>query len=164
MTEAKHILGVVVYNKPGVLSRVAGLFSRRGFNIESLAVGTTEDPTLSRMTIVVGGDDPVVEQISKQLYKLIDVVRVFDLTHVPAVHRGLLLVKVAANVDNRSEIMRIVDIFRARIVDVAEDSMIIEATGDNEKITAIEEMLKKFGIKELARTGDIALLRGGEKA
>lgn len=158
----KHTLAVLVNNRPGVLSRVAGLFSRRGFNIESLAVGTTEDPTLSRMTIVVEGDEGVVEQISKQLYKLIDVIKVYDLTHISVVDRELILIKISATIENRPEIMQIVDIFRARIVDVAEDSVIIEATGDAEKVAAIEKMLKKFGIKELVRTGKISLARGVE--
>lgn len=150
----------MVENRPGVLSRVSGLFSRRGFNIESLAVGTTEDPTVSRMTIVAEGDDAVVEQIMKQLYKLVDIIKVFDITHMPSVNRELILLKVNAEGANRSEIMQIVDIFRARIVDAAEQSLIIEATGDEGKVEAIARMLKRFGIKELVRTGIVSLARG----
>lgn len=159
----QHILSVLVRNRPGVLARVSGLFSRRGYNIESLAVATTEDPTYSRMTIVVEGDDVILEQISKQLYKLIDVLKVQDYSDIEAVNRELMLIKVAANKDTRPEIMQTVDIFRARIIDVAEDSVTIEATGDKGKVTAIEQMLKKFGIKELARTGIVSLPRGGDK-
>ena len=158
-----HILSVLVRNRPGVLARVSGLFSRRGYNIESLAVATTEDPAYSRMTIVVEGDDVILEQISKQLYKLIDILKVQDYSDIEAVNRELMLIKVAANKDTRPEIMQTVDIFRARIIDVAEDSVTIEATGDEGKVTAIEQMLKKFGIKELARTGIVSLPRGGDK-
>ena len=134
---AKHTIGVLVENKPGVLTRVSGLFARRAFNIESLAVGPTEVDTVSRMTIVVSGDDHVLEQIIKQLYKLIDVIKVIDLSMTPAVHRELVLLRVSATSSNRSEIMQIVDIFRARIVDVSDDSLIVEATGDESKVTAI---------------------------
>lgn len=157
---AKHTIAVLVENRPGVLTRVSGLFSRRGFNIESLAVGTTEDTTISRMTIVVEGDDQTLEQITKQLYKLIDTIKVYDLSGEGAVDRELVLIRVHANPETRPEIMQIVDIFRAKIVDVAEDSLIIEATGENDKVAAIEEMLKRFGIKELVRTGKIAMQRG----
>ncbi|MFH0886961.1 MAG: acetolactate synthase small subunit [bacterium] len=159
----KHILSVLVRNRPGVLARVAGLFSRRGYNIESLAVGTTENPELSRMTIVVEGDDVILEQISKQLYKLIDVFKVFDFSEAESVDRELVLIKVASSKETRSEIMQIVDIFRARIVDVSENSITIEATGDDAKVVAIEQMVRKFGIKEVARTGVISLARGMEK-
>jgi acetolactate synthase-1/3 small subunit len=158
----KHTIAVIVENKPGVLSRVSGLFSRRGFNIHSLAVGTTEDENLSRMTIVVQGDDDVLEQITKQLYKLIDVVRVYELSTIPAVDRELVLIKVAASENTRNEIQQIVDIFRAKIVDLGETSLIIEATGDSEKIDALEELLKKFGIREMVRTGKISLARSAE--
>ncbi|MDD5594550.1 MAG: acetolactate synthase small subunit [Candidatus Margulisbacteria bacterium] len=156
----KHTISVIVENKPGVLSRVSGLFSRRGFNIESLAVGTTEDPKMSRMTIVVEGDESDLEQITKQLYKLIDTLKVFDIPADKAVERELVLLKVAANEKTRQEITQIVDIFRGRIVDVAETSLTIEVTGDASKVEGAEKLLSKFGIKELVRTGKIALQRG----
>ncbi|NPE27897.1 acetolactate synthase small subunit [Methanococcoides sp. SA1] len=158
----RHTLAVLVENKYGVLARVAGLFSRRGFNIDSLAVGTTEDPTLSRMTIIVSGDDHVLEQVMKQLNKLIDVIRVIDLSSEEFVERELALIKVNADASNRAEIIQIVDIFRARIIDVASKSLTIEVTGDVDKIKAIQTLLKPFGIKELARTGIVALNRGSK--
>ncbi len=158
----KHTLAVLVENRYGVLSRVAGLFARRGYNIDSLAVGVTEDPTISRMTIVVRGDDLVLEQVTKQLNKLIDVIRVTDLRSEDTVERELALIKVNADVNNRSEIMQIADIFRAKIIDVASKSMVIEVTGDENKIKAIEQLLKPFGIKEMVRTGKIALRRGSK--
>jgi acetolactate synthase-1/3 small subunit len=156
----KHTISVIVENKPGVLSRVAGLFARRGFNIESLAVGVTEVPSVSRMTIVAEGDERDLEQITKQLYKLIDTLKVFDLPAEKAVERELILIKVAANDKNRQEITQIADIFRGKIVDVAENSMTIEITGDESKVNGAEKLLSKFGIKELVRTGKIALQRG----
>ncbi len=158
----KHTLAVLVENRYGVLSRVASLFARRGYNIDSLAVGVTEDPTISRMTIVVRGDDLVLEQVTKQLNKLIDVIRVTDLGSEDTVERELVLIKVNADVNNRSEIMQIADIFRAKIIDVASKSMVIEITGDENKIRAIEQLLKPFGIKEMVRTGKIALRRGSK--
>lgn len=139
---------------------MAGLFARRGFNIESLAVGTTEEPSISRMTIVAEGDERDLEQITKQLYKLIDTLKVFDLPKDIAVERELALIKVAANERNRAEITQIVDIFRARVIDVAEDSLTIEITGEDGKVEGIEKLLRKFGIKEMVRTGKIALQRG----
>jgi len=157
----KHTISVIVENKPGVLSRVAGLFARRGFNIESLAVGVTEDPNISRMTIVAEGDERDLEQITKQLYKLIDTIRVFDLPKDISVERELALIKVASNEKTRPEINQIVEIFRARIVDVAEDAMVIEISDESNKVEDIEKLLRKFGIKELVRTGKIALQRGG---
>ena len=156
----KHTISVIVENKPGVLSRVSGLFSRRGFNIESLAVGVTENPELSRMTIVVEGDEQDLEQITKQLYKLIDTLKVFDLPAEKAVERELVLVKVAASEKTRPEITQIADIFRAKVVDVAETSMTLEITGDESKVEGAVKLLAKFGIKELVRTGKIALQRG----
>jgi acetolactate synthase-1/3 small subunit len=156
----KHTISVLVENKPGVLVRVAGLFSRRGFNIESLAVGTTEDASISRMTIVASGDDDVLEQITKQLYKLIDVIKVFDIPRNVAVERELILIKVNCNDKTRGEIIEIVDIFKGRIVDVSEGAVTIEMTGEESKVEGIEKLLKKFGIKELVRTGKIALQRG----
>jgi len=159
----KHTLAVLVENKSGVLSRVASLFSRRGYNIDSLAVGVTEDPDISRITIVVHGDDHVLEQVTKQLNKLIDVFKVSDIGADDAVERELALIKVAADVDTRSEIMQIANIFRARIVDVAPKSMTVEVTGDENKIQAIEKLLRQFGIKEMVRTGKIAMVRGPKK-
>ena len=156
----RHTLAVLVENKSGVLTRVSGLFSRRGYNIDSLAVGVTEDLTISRMTIVVRGDDHVREQVTKQLNKLIDVIRVTDLGADESVERELALIKVVADAINRSEIIQIVDIFRARIIDVAAKSMTIEVTGDEDKIIGIEQLLRPFGIKEMVRTGKVAMTRG----
>ncbi|HQD91372.1 MAG TPA: acetolactate synthase small subunit, partial [Syntrophomonadaceae bacterium] len=132
-----HILSVTVENKPGVLTRVTTLFRRRGYNIESLAVGATEDPSISRMTIVVDGDDRILEQVTKQLYKLVEVIKIIDITEERAVERELVLIKVKADANVRAEIVQIVDIFRARIVDIGRNSLIIEATGDSGKIDAI---------------------------
>ncbi|MCJ7521093.1 MAG: acetolactate synthase small subunit [Dehalococcoidia bacterium] len=157
----KHTIVALVEDRPGVLNRVASLIRRRSFNIESIAVGHSEQPGLSRMTIVVDGATTAVEQVRKQLDKLIEVIKVTDITEGRIIARELALIKVHATPSTRSEIIQIVDIFRAKIVDVAADSMIIEATGDEEKIDSLYSLLKKFGIKELARTGRIALLRGG---
>ena len=159
----KHTLAVLVENKSGVLTRVASLFSRRGYNIDSLAVGVTEDPEISRITIVVHGDNHVLEQVTKQLNKLIDVIKVSDIGADDAVERELALIKVAADVETRAEIIQIANIFRARIVDVAPKSMTVEVTGDEGKIQAIEKLLRQFGIKEMVRTGKIALVRGPKK-
>ncbi len=156
----RHTLTVLVENSPGVLARVAGLFSRRGFNIESLAVGPTENPRVSRMTIVVEGDDRLLEQINKQLHKLIDVIKISDITSDAFVDRELVLVKVGTDPSNRAEIMWIVDIFRAHIVDIGKKSLTVECTGNEGKIEALIESLRPFGIKELVRTGKIAVLRG----
>lgn len=156
----RHILAVLVENNPGVLTRVAGLFSRRGYNIDSLTVGRTENQNISRMTIVVEGDDLVLEQVTKQLHKLIDVIKINDITSEQYVDRELVLIKVGADPSNRGEIMQIVDIFRARIVDIGRRTLIIECTGDEGKISAVMESLKPFGIKELVRTGKVAMLRG----
>ncbi len=155
----RHTLAVLVDNKPGVLARVSGLFSRRGFNIESLAVGMTEDPEISRMTIVVRGDDRVLAQVTSQLGKLIDVISVCDLPASESVDRELVLIKVSADATTRSEIMQIVDIFRAKIIDVGTETLIIEVTGDRGKARAIREMLERFGIRELVRTGMVAMNR-----
>ncbi len=156
----RHTLAVLVENQPGVLARVAGLFSRRGYNIESLTVGQTQDPTISRMTIVVDGDDRVIEQVTKQLDKLVEVIEIHDITEKEHVDRELVLIKVNAEPQVRSEIMQIVDIFRARIVDIGQRTLIIEGTGDEDKIRALERSLKPFGILELVRTGKIAMVRG----
>jgi len=157
----KHTLSVMVENKPGVLTRAATLFRRRGYNIDSLTVGTTEDPLISRMTIVVQGDDRVIEQVTKQLHKLVDVIKIVDITEERSVERELVLIKVKADNNVRSEIVQIVDIFRARIVDMGRNSLIVEATGDSNKIDAIENSLRPFGILELVRTGKVAMVRGG---
>ncbi len=158
----KHTVAVLVENKPGVLTRVAGLFSRRGFNIESLAVGVTENADTSRMTLVVSGDDNVLEQVMKQLNKLIDVIRVSDIPQEDSVNRELALIKVGVDSTTRAEVMQIVDIFRAKIVDVGVKSLIIEVTGDESKISAIEQLLRQFGIKEMVRTGKVAMNRGAK--
>lgn len=156
----KHTISVLVTNQPGVLARVAGLFSRRGFNIDSLAVGETEDPAYSRMTIVVRADERQLEQVTKQLFKLIDVLKVTDLTREDSVSRELALLKVnAADSARRTEILQIVDIFRAKVVDVAENSLMIEITGDEGKVEGLIQLLRPYGIREMARTGTIALLR-----
>jgi acetolactate synthase-1/3 small subunit len=159
---SKQILSVLVENHPGVLSRVTGLFSRRGFNIESLAVGITENPAVSRITIVVDGDDYTVEQVSKQLNKLIDVIKIRQLEKNTSISRELSLIKVAANEKNRSEIIQIVEIFRAKIVDVARTTVVIELSGAPEKIEALIDLIRPFGIKEIVRTGTIALDRGNK--
>jgi acetolactate synthase I/III small subunit len=156
----QHTITVLVENKPGVLARVSGLFARRGFNIESLAVSITDDPSVSRMTIVVGGDNTVLEQISKQLNKLIDVIKVFDYTGESLVERELAMMKVNAETRNRGELMQIVDIFRAKIIDVCDKSFTIEVTGSVEKVNAIENLLAPYGIQEMVRTGKIAMVRG----
>ncbi|MBW2035872.1 MAG: acetolactate synthase small subunit [Deltaproteobacteria bacterium] len=155
----KHIISLLVDNEPGVLSRVAGLFSGRGFNIESLCVAETMNPSVSRMTLVTRGDEHIVEQIKKQLNKLINVIKVHDLTGTEFVQREMALVKVKAKRDYRAEILRIVDIFRCKVVDVSPTHYTIEATGTAEKLGAILGMLKPIGIKEIARTGAIALSR-----
>jgi len=156
----KHTISVLVENKPGVLARISGLFSARGFNIDSLAVGETEQQDISRMTIVVKGDERILEQVMKQLNKLIDVIKVTDFVGQSHVERDLVLIKVNAGKAKRSEILEIVDIFRAKIVDVAANSLIVEMTGDEEKIFALVNMLKPFGIKETVRTGIVAMGRG----
>lgn len=158
----KHTLSVLVENHPGVLSRVAGLFSRRGFNIDSLAVGVTENPDVSRITIVVDGDDYIVEQVSKQLNKLIDIIKIKKLEDKESVKRELALLKVSANTSTRSEIMNIVEIFRAKIVDVSKSTLTIEVAGAGDKVAALEDMLRPFGIKEIVRTGTIAIERGNK--
>lgn len=156
----RHTISVLVENQFGVLARIAGLFSGRGFNIDSLSVGETTDPSVSRMTIVVRGDDRILEQVVKQLRKLINVIKVVDLTKDESVNRELVLIKVEANNKTRAEILSITDIFRGKIVDVSPESYTIEVTGDENKIKAIINLLTSFGIKEIARTGKVALGRG----
>ncbi|HJX03446.1 MAG TPA: acetolactate synthase small subunit [Dehalococcoidia bacterium] len=156
----KHILVLLVEDKPGVLNRVASLLRRRNFNIDSIAVGHSHQPNISRMTIVVQGDTASVEQVRKQLDKLVEVVRIVDITDNDPVSRELALVKVKATPSTRNEIIQIVDIFRANIVDVSMDSLMVEVTGDGEKVSSLLALLKGFGLREVARTGLIAIPRG----
>jgi acetolactate synthase-1/3 small subunit len=158
----KHTLSVLVENAPGVLTRVAGLFARRGFNIDSLAVGRTDRDDVSRMTIVVEGDKSIIEQVTKQLHKLIDVIKISNITEDEYVDRELVMVKVAAEPTQRVEIMHIAGIFRARVVDLGRKTLTFECTGNEGKINAFEESLRPYGIKELVRTGKIALMRGSK--
>ena len=160
MATTKHALVAMVADKPGVLNRMASLFRRRGFNIESIAVGHSELPNISRMTIVVNGTTAMVEQVRKQLDKVVDVVKVSDVTGEGTITRELALIKVKTTSANRSEVMQIVDIFRANIVDVASDSLTIEITGDVDKIDSMLKLLRGFGIREISRTGRIAMVRG----
>ncbi|MEK7679331.1 MAG: acetolactate synthase small subunit [Deltaproteobacteria bacterium] len=155
----RHTISVLVANEFGVLSRIAGLFSGRGFNIESLSVAETLDSKVSRMTIVTSGDDNVLEQVTKQLNKLVNVIKVHDFTGEERIERELALVKVTSTAENRAEILSIVDIFRAKVVDVSPRTYTIEITGDEEKISAITELVRPFGIKEIVRTGRIAMAR-----
>jgi len=156
----RHILSVLVENEPGVLSRVSGLFSGRGFNIESLNVGPTLEPDVSLMTITTSGEEQIIEQIVKQLRKLVTVVKVVDLTEHKAVEREMVLLKVNAEDARRAEVLRIVDIFRCKVVDVSPDELTLEVTGDQGKIEALIHLLQRFGIKEIARTGVVAMRRG----
>jgi acetolactate synthase-1/3 small subunit len=156
----KHTIAVIVENKSGVLTRIAGLFSRRSFNIESLSVGATDNPDYSRMTLSVQGDEEVLEQVIKQLSKLINVIRVSKLEPQESIERELAIIKVSADKQNRSEIMQLVSVFRAKIIDVSARSMIIEVTGDEQKVDALVQLLRQFGIKELARTGKVSMIRG----
>ena len=156
----QHTLVVLVEDKPGVLNRVASLFRRRAFNIESLTVGHTDQPGVSRMTIVVDSDDTSVERLTAYLYKLVNVIQVHDLTTVPTVSRDLAMIKVNAPAETRTHIMQTVDVFRARIVDVTNSSFIIEVTGDEEKITGFVEVLQPLGIIEMVHTGQVTMARG----
>ncbi len=157
---AKHTLSVLVENKPGVLARVAGLFARRGFNIDSLAVGPTEIDDVSRMTIVVNVEDKPLEQVVKQLNKLVPILKIVELEKEASVERELLLIKVKANADTRAQIVEIADIFRSKIVDVAPAALTIEATGSPDKLEAMTNLLRPYGIREFVRTGLVALARG----
>lgn len=159
----RHTLSVLVENKPGVLARVAELFARRGFNIESLAVGTTDRPEISRMTIVVDVADKSLEQVRKQLHKLVNVIEISDLDPDHSVDRELMLMKIKAGKETRSEVIGIVDIFRGKIIDVSRESIIVEVTGTSAKLAAFEDLVRHYGIKELARTGKVALPRGAER-
>ena len=155
----KHTLSVLVQDESGVLTRIAGLFASRGFNIESLAVGPAEEAGISRITMVVPGDDQVIEQLAKQLYKLVSVLTVDDITETPSVERELMLMKVNADGTNRAEVVGLAQLFRARVVDVSKEALTMEVVGDPGKLVAIEQMMKPFGIQEIARTGKIALTR-----
>jgi acetolactate synthase-1/3 small subunit len=160
----KHTISVLVENQFGVLARISGLFSGRGFNIDSLSVGETEDPTISRITLVVKGDDLIIEQLMKQLNKLVDVIKVNDLTKDEFIDRELALIKVQSDGKTRSEIMQIVDIFRGKIVDVAPHSLTIEVTGTEEKVQGIMDLLRGFGVREVVRSGKIAISRDKKAA
>lgn len=155
----KHSIAVLVLNKPGVLARIAGLLSRRMFNIESIAAGLTEDPDITRITIVLKGDEQVLDQVIKQLSKLVDVIKILSIEGPDLINRELALIKVRANPEKRSDIVDIVEIFRAKIVDVSRETMVIELTGDEQKIDALCEVLRDHGIVEMVRTGKIALSR-----
>ena len=156
----KHTLSVLVEDESGVLTRIAGLFARRGFNIESLAVGPAEEIGVSRITMVVPSDERTIEQLTKQLYKLVNILKVEDITNLPCVERELMLIKIKAQLSERSEILEIAQVFRAHVVDLSDESIIIEVTGDPGKTAAIEKLLSKFSIREIARTGKISLIRG----
>jgi acetolactate synthase I/III small subunit len=155
----RHTISLTVENKFGVLTRVAGLFSGRGYNIESLSVAETLDPEISKMTIVTSGDDKIIEQIIKQLNKLVNTIKVTDLTVTEHVEREMVLIKVSASGENRTEVLRLVDIFRGKIVDVSPDTFVIELTGDEEKIGAVLNLLKPLGVKDIVRTGKVAMQR-----
>jgi acetolactate synthase-1/3 small subunit len=155
----RHSLAVLVLNKPGVLARISGLLSRRMFNIESIAAGLTEDPDITRITVVVQGDDQVLDQVVKQLSKLVDVIKIVRIEGEELINRELALIKVKANPDKRSDIVDIVEIFRAKIVDINRETMVIELTGDEQKIDALCEVLRDHGVIEMVRTGKIALSR-----
>ena len=157
----RHTLSVLVENKPGVLVRIAGLFARRGFNIDSLAVGPTEQEAISRMTIVVNCDERPLEQVTKQLNKLINVLKIVELEQGFAVQRELILIKVRADTESRSKVLETVQLFRAKVVDVALDAVTVEATGNREKLDALIRVLEPFGIKELVQSGMVAVGRGG---
>ena len=159
----RHTLVALMEDKPGVLNRISSLFRRRNFNIESLTVGHSETPGISRMTIVSEGDDAIIEQVEKQLYKLINVTKVTNVTDEPTVMRELALIKVTASGATRSEITGLVDIFRAKVVDVAPDSLMIEITGTEDKVDSLANLLRPFGIREMVRTGRVAMVRGNNK-
>lgn len=159
-----HTVVALLEDRPGALNRVVSLFRKRGFNIESLTVGPTEIPAISRLTVVVDGDDAVLEQVAKQLYKVVDVIKVSDLTNEPLVARELALIKVAATPQSRAEVLQIAEIFRAKVVDVAPTSLIVEATGTEAKVDSLIALLRPFGLKELVRTGRVAMIRGANTA
>jgi len=156
----RHVISAIVENKPGVLAHIAGLFAGRGFNIDSLAVGETEDPMRSRMTVVARGDDAVLEQIRKQLGKIVDVIKVVDFSGADTVERDLMLIKVAASPERRGEVFEIVEVFRGKVVDIGPKHLTLEVSGPEKKIEAFVDLMKPYGVKELVRTGRIALARG----
>ena len=156
----RHVISAIVENKPGVLAHIAGLFAGRGFNIDSLAVGETEDPMRSRMTVVARGDDAVLEQVRKQLGKIIDVIKVVDFSGADTVERDLMLIKVAASPERRGEVFEIVEVFRGKVVDIGPKHLTLEVSGPEKKIEAFVDLMKPYGVKELVRTGRIALARG----
>ena len=160
LTGRRHLLSLLVENRPGVLARIAGLFSRRGFNIDTLAVGPTEDPDISRVTLTVDGAVHPIDQVTKQLHKLVNVIKIRDLEPTETVARELALFKISADGASRAEVMQMVEIFRGKIIDVAKRSVIVEVTGSWEKIEAFERMVRPFGLIEMARTGEIAISRG----
>lgn len=160
----RHTIVATVEDQPGVLNRIASLFRKRNYNIESLVVGHSETPGISRMTFVVEGDDRIIDQVQKQLYKLINVIEVWDVTQLPAVIRELALVRVACPSERRGEVTELVNLFRARVVDVAPDSMIIEITGTEDKVEALLSLLQPFGVQEVVRTGRVAMVRGNHRS
>jgi acetolactate synthase I/III small subunit len=162
LTGRKHVLSILVENKPGVLARIAGLFSRRGFNIDTLAVGPTDDPTISRVTLTLDGAVHPIDQVTKQLHKLVNVLKIRDMEPEETIAREMALFKVTAAVENRAEIMQFAEIFRAKIVDVSRRTMTIEVTGSAEKVEAFERMIRPHGLVEMVRTGEIAIARGGD--
>jgi len=157
----RHVISAIVENRPGVLAHIAGLFAGRGFNIDSLNVGETEDPMRSRLTVVARGDDAVLEQVRKQLGKIIDVIKVVDFSGTETVERDLMLIKVAANPERRGEIFEIVEVFRGKVVDIGPKHLTLEVSGPEKKVEAFIDLVKPYGIKELVRTGRVALARGG---
>jgi len=158
---AEHTLAILVDNRPGVLTRVTGLIARRGYNIESLSVDKTDDPGLSRVTLVANAEDVPIEQITKQLHKLINVHKIYDLTDADAIERELVLFKLAVTEEKRAEVLDICKLFQAQVADVGADTLTVEASGEHERLAALEQLLKPYGIKEMARTGKIALGRAG---
>ncbi|MEN6627610.1 MAG: acetolactate synthase small subunit [Candidatus Sumerlaeia bacterium] len=161
-TQHEHVIAILVENHPGVLARISGMFATRGYNIESLAVGTTQHPTISQITVALRGDDKVIDQIIQQLSKMVDVIRVMDMSNQIHIERELMLIKVASDERKRSEIMQICDIFRARIVDVGHESLVVEIVGTLDKNEKLRELFEPFGILEMTRTGRIAVQRGVE--
>jgi len=158
----RHTLSVLVEDESGVLTRIAGLFARRGFNIESLAVGPAENVGISRITMVVPSDERTIEQLTKQLYKLVNILKVEDITNLPCIERELMLIKIKTQLTERSEVLEIAQVFRGHVVDLSENSIIVEVTGDPGKTAAMEQLLSKFEIQEIARTGKISLIRGSK--
>jgi acetolactate synthase I/III small subunit len=162
LTGRKHVLSILVENKPGVLARIAGLFARRGFNIDTLAVGPTEDPNISRITLTLDGAVHPIDQVTKQLHKLVNVLKIRDMEPEETISREMALFKVTSAVENRAELMQFAEIFRAKIVDVSRRTMTIEVTGSAEKIEAFERMIRPHGLVEMVRTGEIAIARGSD--